>query len=161
MQSLRGTNGCDVTSSRASSRARQNGHTGIGTARPGRRCCGMGAARLDMPSAVWSRPEQDRDNDFVKPSYVPKPFTTPIYQPERGDEAKPLYKPPPSEFRPSEKPERGNKELADPPKMPDRPRDPIPAGPAKEKPGKKGGAPEREAPPSESPSESPADSPST
>eukprot|EP00955_Chlamydomonas_euryale_P054662 355908-Chlamydomonas_euryale.AAC.5 len=46
---------------------------------------------------------QDRDNDFVKPSYVPKPFTTPIYQPERGDEAKPLYKPPPSEFRPSEK----------------------------------------------------------
>eukprot|EP00955_Chlamydomonas_euryale_P054665 355908-Chlamydomonas_euryale.AAC.8 len=48
MQSLRGTNGCDVTSSRASSRARQNGEPAEAAARPPRRKAQTTACKVDM-----------------------------------------------------------------------------------------------------------------
>lgn len=79
------------------------------------------------PRATWSRPQVDRDNDFIKPSFVPKPFTTPLYQPDR-EEGKPLYSPPPEmPRRQSEVPDK-SKELPEGPKMPERRPDPIPAG---------------------------------
>lgn len=77
--------------------------------------------------AIWTRPTPDRDADFVKPSYLPTPGTTPLYQPGRREEGTPLYAPQPSEFRPAELPDRA-KELPAGPKMPERRPDPIPAG---------------------------------
>eukprot|EP00195_Chlamydomonas_chlamydogama_P004121 CAMPEP_0202920020 /NCGR_PEP_ID=MMETSP1392-20130828/76640_1 /ASSEMBLY_ACC=CAM_ASM_000868 /TAXON_ID=225041 /ORGANISM="Chlamydomonas chlamydogama, Strain SAG 11-48b" /LENGTH=101 /DNA_ID=CAMNT_0049613497 /DNA_START=245 /DNA_END=550 /DNA_ORIENTATION=+ len=95
--------------------------------------------------AIWTRPTPDRDADFVKPSYIPSPTTTPLYQPGRREEDRPLYTPAAPEFKPAELPEKA-KELPSGPKMPERRPDPIPAGNPKEKP--PAGDPERrEAPP--------------
>ncbi|GLC40920.1 hypothetical protein PLESTB_000966700 [Pleodorina starrii] len=93
--------------------------------------------------AVWTRPTPDRDADFVKPSYIPRPVE-PSIQPSRED--RPIYAPVTPEFRPAELPETP-KELPSAPKLPERRPDDIPAGNPKEKPAE--GAPEkREAPPS-------------
>eukprot|EP00798_Chlamydomonas_sp_ICE-L_P009991 gene9991-7872_t len=87
-----------------------------------------------VPVATWSRPSPSRDEEWIKPSYIPGPSTTPMYEPRRNnDEARPLYNPTP-EFRPAELPDR-NKEMPEGPKMPERRPDPIPAGNPKEKPG--------------------------
>lgn len=85
------------------------------------------AAATRPAVAIWTRPTPDRDADFVKPSYLPTPGTTPLYQPGRREEGTPLYAPQPSEFRPAELPDRA-KELPAGPKMPERRPDPIPAG---------------------------------
>lgn len=93
---------------------------------------GCRAAFRATPRATWSRPQVDRDSDFIKPSFVPKPFTTPLYQPDR-EEGKPLYSPPPEMPRKqSEVPDKG-KELPEGPKMPERRPDPIPAGERRER----------------------------
>lgn len=105
---------------------------------PGSAGCAPRTARAHAPSAVrvvaiWTRPTPDRNEDWVKPSYLPRPMEQPAIQPSRR-EAEPLYAPTP-EFRPAELPEQGNKELPAGPKMPERRPDPIPAGnPKKERP---------------------------
>lgn len=87
----------------------------------------------------------DRDQDFIKPSYVPQPSQTPEMQPYRQREEGPLYAPSAPEFTPAERPDN-TPEMPAGPKMPERGPDPIPAGNPKEKPGT--GEPEkREAPP--------------
>jgi hypothetical protein len=69
------------------------------------------------PMAVWTRPTPDKDDDFIKPSYVPtRPSSEPVIQPYRRDD-QPLYSPVPSEFRPAELPDKA-KEMPDAPKMP-------------------------------------------
>lgn len=96
------------------------------------------------PVAVWTRPgQQDRDSDFVKPSYVPTPITQPSINPGREQT---VYTPSAPEFRPAELPDRA-KEMPSGPKMPERRPDPIPAGNPKEKPGEGGAPDKREAPP--------------
>lgn len=104
----------------------------------------QGRARPCRPVAVWTRPTPDRDQDFVKPSYIPGPLTQPSINPGREQT---IYMPSSTpEFRPAELPDKA-KELPSAPKMPERRPDPIPAGNPKEKPGE--GAPDtREAPPS-------------
>ncbi len=101
------------------------------------------------PVAVWSRPQQDRDNDFVKPSYIPTPYQAPV---NPGREGAPLYAPSMPEFSPGERPDQ-SPELPAGPKMPERRPDPIPASRPKEKP--PGGAPERREAPAPKESEAP------
>lgn len=97
--------------------------------------------------ATWSRPTPDRDQDWIKPSYVPGPRTQPDVPTFRPDEPRPLYAPPAPEFQPAERPESPAFTPKEMPKMPDRPRDPIPAGNPKERPpGEQESAPAREEP---------------
>lgn len=67
--------------------------------------------------AMWTRPTPDRNEDWVKPSYVPQPNQQPIIQPWRQDEGKPLYAPSGPEFAPAELPEK-TKEMPEGPTMP-------------------------------------------
>lgn len=102
---------------------------------------------------VWTRPSPDKNDDFIKPSYVPRPSQEPVIQPYRREDA-PLYAPTTPEFKPAELPGKPA-EMPEAPKMPDRPRDPIPAGNPKEKPQRDDNA-RREAPPSKEKEASPS-----
>ncbi|KAF5842904.1 hypothetical protein DUNSADRAFT_3931 [Dunaliella salina] len=120
---------------------------GLGCGAARRHCnvqCAAGR-QTQAPRAMWTRPTPGRDEDFVKPSYIPRPSTQPIIQPNRRED-QPLYSPAGPEFRPAERPEQPA-ELPEQPKMPERRPDPIPAGNPKKKeaPPKREG--EREAPP--------------
>lgn len=101
---------------------------------------------------TWSRPTPDRDQDWIKPSYVPGPRTQPDFPTFRPDEPRPLYAPAAPEFSPAkERPESPAFSPKEMPKMPERPRDPIPAGNpgGKERPpgeGESESAPQREEP---------------
>jgi hypothetical protein len=64
---------------------------------------------------MWTRPTPDRDESWVKPSYVPPPQQQPIIQPR--EEPRPLYAPAAPEFRPSEAPDKTT-EMPEGPKMP-------------------------------------------
>jgi hypothetical protein len=68
------------------------------------------------PSAVWTRPTPDKDEDFTRPSYVPTPGGSPVIQPYRRDD-QPLYTPSTPEFKPAELPEQ-QKEMPKGPTMP-------------------------------------------
>ena len=91
--------------------------------------------------AVWTRPSPNKDEEFIRPSYVPSPSQQPWVTPRR-EESGPLYTPPP-EFKPAELPDQ-YKEMPSGPKMPERRPDPIPASKPKEKPPAET---EKEAPP--------------
>ncbi|PNH04880.1 hypothetical protein TSOC_008908 [Tetrabaena socialis] len=104
----------------------------------GQRCSVVAAAV--RPTAVWTRPTPDRDQEWIKPSYVPQPLQ-PSINPGRES---PIYAPVTPEFRPAELPETP-KELPNSPKLPERRPDDIPAGNPKEKPPPPD---KREAPPS-------------
>jgi hypothetical protein len=73
---------------------------------------GRGARHV---AAVWTRPTPDRNEDWVKPSYIPSPQQQPIFQPR--EEPRPLYTPSAPEFRPAEMPDK-EKEMPEGPKMP-------------------------------------------
>lgn len=64
---------------------------------------------------VWTRPTPDRNEDWVKPSYVPQPQQQPLIQPR--EEPRPLYSPSAPEFRPAELPDKQT-EMPEGPKMP-------------------------------------------
>ncbi|KIY98659.1 hypothetical protein MNEG_9303 [Monoraphidium neglectum] len=127
--------GCSATSSRSAAPS-----SGGSTAQAARR----GARTL---CRVWTRPTPDRNEDWVKPSYIPQPQQQPGFAPR--EEPRPLYSPAP-EFRPAEAPDKQT-EMPEGPKMPERRPDPIPAGNPKEKPSEGGGDQKREAPPAPSP----------
>jgi hypothetical protein len=63
---------------------------------------------------VWTRPTPDRDETWVRPSYIPNPQQQPVIQPR--EEPRPLYAPAP-EFKPAETPDK-QKEMPEGPKMP-------------------------------------------
>jgi hypothetical protein len=65
-------------------------------------------------TATWSRPTPDRNEQWVKPSYIPAPNQAPVIQPR--EEPRPLYSPAP-EFKPAENPDK-QKEMPEAPKMP-------------------------------------------
>ena len=67
------------------------------------------------PVGVWTRPTPDKDDDFIKPSYVPT-RQEPFIQPYRRED-QPLYSPAGPEFNPAELPEK-QKEMPAGPKMP-------------------------------------------
>jgi hypothetical protein len=124
-------------------------------ASPGRLARPLPHHPIQPLEATWSRPTPDRDQDWVKPSYVPDRRTQPDLQPLfRPEEPRPLYAPAAPEFAPADRPE--SPAQYEPkegmPKMPERPRDPIPAGnpgKGKERPGEGGGGgegPAREEP---------------
>ncbi|KAI8471405.1 MAG: hypothetical protein J3K34DRAFT_417573 [Monoraphidium minutum] len=96
---------------------------------------------------VWTRPTPDRNEEWIKPSYMPKPQQPSILPRE---EPRPLYSPAAPEFRPAEMPDKQS-EMPEGPKMPERRPDPIPAGNPKERPSEGGGDDKREAPPAPSP----------
>ncbi|GBF92835.1 hypothetical protein Rsub_05454 [Raphidocelis subcapitata] len=110
---------------------------------------GGGAAAPRHVARVWTRPTPDRDENWVRPSYVPQPQQQPMIQPR--EEPRPLYTPSTPEFKPAELPDKQS-EMPEGPKMPERRPDPIPAGNPKERPNEGGGKEERrEAPPAPSP----------
>jgi len=107
---------------------------------------GRSSSHVLKPVGVWTRPTPDKDDDFIKPSYVPTRPQEPFIQPYRRED-QPLYSPSGPEFSPSELPEK-QKEMPAGPKMPERGPDPIPAGNPKEKPpGEQEQQEKREAPP--------------
>jgi len=73
------------------------------------------SARASHVAAVWTRPTPDRNEDWIKPSYVPKPQQQPMIQPR--EEPRPLYSPSAPEFRPAEMPDKQG-EMPEGPKMP-------------------------------------------
>uniref|UniRef100_A0A7S3RAH3 Uncharacterized protein n=1 Tax=Dunaliella tertiolecta TaxID=3047 RepID=A0A7S3RAH3_DUNTE len=113
--------------------------------RPPRNVLCAAGRQTQAPRSMWTRPTPGRDEDFVKPSYIPRPSTQPMIQPSRREE-QPLYSPAGPEFRPAERPEQP-KELPEQPKMPERRPDPIPAGNPKKKEAPPRREGEREAPP--------------
>lgn len=82
---------------------------------------------------MWTRPGQEgRDNDWIKPSYVPQP--SPGFVPARPEREG--YTPSAPEWgRQAEVPEKAS-EMPEGPLMPERRPEPIPAGNPKEKPKK-------------------------
>lgn len=98
---------------------------------------------------MWTRPGSD-PGDFIKPSYVPQPNRAPEYAPRRDSD--PEYRPMgvPKEFVAPDQPERQGEMMPEAPPLPARPRDPLPAGRPKERPGKEDGTePTREKPDTE------------
>lgn len=67
---------------------------------------------------VWTRPTPDRNEDWVKPSYIPAPQQQPLIQPR--EEPRPLYSPSAPEFKPAEMPDKQS-EMPEGPKMPGAP----------------------------------------
>jgi hypothetical protein len=66
------------------------------------RFCAAARQLACRPLAVWSRPQQDRDNDFVKPSYIPTPYQAPAAPSREGGHTRPspLHAPQPPAHTP-------------------------------------------------------------
>lgn len=88
------------------------GTNAVAAARP---ASNSGSGAPSHVAAVWTRPTPDRNEDWVKPSYIPPPQQAPVILPR--EEPRPLYAPAAPEFRPAETPDKQS-EMPEAPKMP-------------------------------------------